>query len=142
VTPNEACRPSPWKFVLVAAYMALIAFLSLVPMDEVVVPEQPPDFVGPLLQNLMHIPAYAALSIILAQVFAQYGRKGAGLIVPALLISVAFGAANEAGQALIPGRYPSLWDGLANLLGAGLGALVYTAAERLAPGRIRRLICS
>ena len=122
--------------------MALIAFLSLIPMDPGATHFPVLLNIKPTLQNLMHIPAYAALTILWIQVFTQYGRQGAARILPALLVSAGFGLANEAAQSLIPGRYPGLTDALTNLLGAVLGVLVCLGVERSSPGRIRRLICT
>ena len=122
--------------------MALIAFLSLIPMGSGASNIPVLVNIKPTLQNLMHIPAYAALTILWIQVFSQFGRKGAARIVPALLVSTGFGLANEAAQNLIPGRYPGLTDALTNLIGAVLGALLYLRLERSAAGRIRRLICT
>ncbi len=138
----KPCRPSPWKIAVIISYMALIAFLSLIPMDPGASHFRVLLKVKPTLQNLMHIPAYAALTILWMQVFAQYGRKGLSRIIPALLVSSGFGLANEVAQSLIPGRYASLTDALTNLFGAGLGVLVYVTVERISPGRIRSLICN
>ena len=137
----KPCRPGAWKITLVVLYMAFIAFLSLIPMDAGATRFKILLAVKPTIQNLMHIPAYAALSILWMQVFTQYGRRGFARLVPALLVSVLFGVANEAAQSFVPGRYPSLTDALTNLFGAGSGVAVYIAAERMAPGRIRNIIC-
>jgi len=122
--------------------MSLIAFLSLIPMDPGATHFRVLLNIKPTIQSLMHIPAYAALTILWMQVFTQYGRYGLARIVPALLVSAGFGLANEVAQTLIPGRYPGLTDTLTNILGAVLGVLVYLGVERSSPGKIRHLICT
>ena len=137
-----SCRPNPWKIVLIFAYMAALALVSVIPMDPGAAHIRFLVNMNPALQNVLHLPAYAALTILWMQVLTQRGRHGLSRLCTALLLGAGFGLANEAMQILIPGRYPSLMDTLANLAGSGLGVLVYIGVERRSPGTIRRLICT
>ncbi len=128
--------------ILIFVYMATLVFVSLIPMDPGAARFRFLGNMNPALQNVLHLPAYAALAILWMQVLTQRGRHGFSRLCTALLLGAGFGLANEAMQFLIPGRYPSLMDALANLAGSVLGVLVYIGVERRCPGTIRRLICT
>lgn len=122
--------------------MALIAFLSLIPMDSGATHFRLLVAVQPDVQNLMHIPAYALLTILWMQALTQQGRLGFGRNASAFVFVAGFGLANELAQGWIPGRYLSLTDGLVNLLGALIGLVFYLEVEKHAPEKIRRWVCS
>ncbi|MCF8063126.1 MAG: VanZ family protein [Deltaproteobacteria bacterium] len=138
----ESCRPGRKKITLIGLYMVLLAFLSLVPMDGNAKHFSVLAAVKPKAQNLLHVPAYALLAILWMQVMTLQGRRGIGRIAPAVLAGAGFGLVMELVQVWIPGRYPSLVDGVVNLLGVFMGLLVYLRVEKRSPGGIRRLICT
>lgn len=79
----------------------------------------------PHADKLMHLAAYFAFVLLCLPLPLPWpALRGGAFVLPIIL----FGALLEIGQALVPLRHPSLWDGLANSLGALLGGL---AARKL-----------
>lgn len=115
---------------LICGYMALIAFLSLVPMDSGAKNFRFLVAVQPGVQNLMHIPAYALLVILWMQVLTQQGGRNPGKIILVFSVCAGFGMVNEFAQVWVPGRYPSLTDIVTNLLGCIFGLQVYRIRSR------------
>ena len=95
----------------VVVYAVLLAWFSLTPGTE-----SKPGF--PHSDKLMHLGAYF-LFVLLCLPMMRPDSRIAGFVLPIIL----FGALLEIGQALVPLRYTSLWDVLANSLGALLGSL-------------------
>jgi VanZ family protein len=94
-----------------AAYVLLIGALSLMPGKDV------PAF--SFSDKLAHAGAYALMAMLAP--WSQAGFKGAWA---AMLTAILYGAALEVGQGLLAEeRYPDVWDGLANAVGAAAGAL-------------------
>ncbi len=106
------------------AYGLLILALSSIPGESM------PPLSWLSLNKLIHVGEYAIFAIILVRVFSgQYrGLLKAGLA--ALLVATLYGAFDESYQMLIPGRDSSLWDWLADLLGAVIGISAYTTWQR------------
>ncbi len=100
------------------AWAALIVALSSIPQYRL---PPPPPF--PHFDKLVHAAEYAVAAALLAR--ALRGRAGPGAV---WLLAVAgcalLGAADELYQLLIPGRDSSALDWLADVTGAGLGALL------------------
>jgi len=77
----------------------------------------------------IHFIIYAILAVLLAQRISEVtGRWRAAAL--ALLLTAAFGAADEWHQGFIPGRSTELADWQAASLGAALGALAVAASRR------------
>ncbi len=134
------CRPGWKKIPIVCLYMTLLAFLSMAPLETGNRSFRFLEAVAPTVQNLAHLPAYGLLTVLWMQVLSGRGRRGLGRALPALVLGAGFGTVNELAQVWIPGRYPSLTDSIANVLGAAIGLLVYLGVERRSPGAIRRLV--
>ena len=95
----------------------------------------------PTIQNLLHIPAYIVLAILLLQIFQNYqidGRRRNWLV---LLCAGLIGVFSEIVQIVIPGRYPGLLDIGLNLIGTLAGILIFHYLERVKPGLMRRMVC-
>ncbi len=100
-----------------------ILVVSLIPL-----PPLPPNTDKPL-----HALVFAGVS---ALTFVAFGRGKSVLI--ALGVVVVVGLVSEAGQIWVPGRYASLLDLLANMVGIVLGIPL----GRIAAARMRRVLLS
>lgn len=104
-----------WGLILV------IGFLSLQPIENL------PDV--QIWDKIQHLVAYGALA-------------GCGLVAypnrlwQVIGFTIAYGIGIEFAQGLVPGRFPSIGDAVANTLGAVIALLVMRV------GRVRRLIQS
>ena len=137
----ETCKPSKPKIALAIVFMLLLLATSVIPMDRQITGLQFIIDLKPTIQNLLHIPAYAVLSIIYLQIFKNYRLKRWQRNFLALLCSAIFGILNEAIQFAIPGRYAGLIDLGLNLVGAILGVIIFSIAAKSKPGLIRRMVC-
>lgn len=124
------------RLTVIVPVLAMLGILGLSSVPGTI-PEHAPAayqvfvWVPPSIQNLAHIPVYAALAFLWNWTLAgSMGRTAAG--VTALLIAVCFGMFDEWYQSFIPGRYPSWMDVAFNTVGAALGVLVF---RWLAPRR-------
>ncbi|WP_051279845.1 VanZ family protein [Hellea balneolensis] len=80
----------------------------------------------PHLDKVLHLIVYAVLAGGIAIAWPKLSR------LSVFWVCVIFGAALEVAQGLIgTGRTASLWDGLANTLGAGLGVYAAVIIGRL-----------
>ena len=95
----------------------------------------------PLLQNLLHVPLFAALSILFFQVLSGYEIEKKRAIFIILIATIGFGLFNELIQLVIPGRYPSLVDMTLNTIGIVLGLWLYVYLEKRSPSLIRNIVC-
>jgi len=100
---------------------ALIFYLSSRPT----LPVPLPPILG--ADKLAHLAAYAVLSFLACfWIRAEsWKRRPVLFFVSVVLIVSLYGALDEFHQSFVPGRMPSVWDWLADTLGAGLGVLVY-----------------
>ena len=137
----EACKPSKTKIFLTCGYSILILLSSLIPMDANIRTFRFLLDLKPTIQNLLHIPAFAILSILCLQVLSYSSMVRTRKLALVLVFSVVFGILNELVQFAIPGRYPGSLDIMLNSVGSALGMLVYLAAESRQSGLIRRLVC-
>lgn len=74
--------------------------------------------------KLLHIAAYAVLGALLlrAMVWGRSGLPPRRVFWTAILATAAYGVFTEVQQHFVGGRYPSVGDALANLVGAWAGA--------------------
>ena len=114
-------------------YALALAGLSLAPSGRTGALGSWDRSVSPTVQNALHVPAYAVLTIA-----ASWSLLGALRIrrsaILAALACCAYGALLESLQALVPGRTGSLLDVLLNAVGVGAG-LAVIAAWRLVRSR-------
>ena len=93
-------------------WAALLFGLSSLPAGAT--PPSPISFPGD--DKVVHAALYAVLGGLLR---VALGRSG-----PAVALAAAYGVTDEVHQAFVPGRDADVFDGLADLLGAALGAAV------------------
>ena len=137
----KACKPSKRKISLLLVYILFLLGTSLVPMDREIDGLQFLLALKPVVQNLLHIPLFMLLSILLLQVLQNYKPLSWSRIILALILSCFIGIFNEYIQLFVPGRYPSIIDMGFNTLGAMLGIALYAKLERSGESLIRRLVC-
>ena len=116
-----------WKLVWLIAvgYALLLAAVSLLPSGTG--PLSGWDTaISPTLQNALHVPAYAALVVLIARALGRPTPLQLGL---AALACCAFGGLLECAQAAIPGRFGSVTDMLLNGLGAVVGLVAVSSAK-------------
>ncbi len=80
----------------------------------------PATWVG--VDKAVHLVEYGVLGFLLRRAMAS--RGGAGIIA-AIAIATLVGTLDEVYQSTVPGRYPSVFDALADFLGGSLGAFFY-----------------
>jgi len=118
-------RRATWEFLLVAAYAALIYFLSS--------RSDPLPFLPPTLflhDKLLHAAEYAVLGGLLAHALRFAGVPPRRALIAAVLLASAFGATDEFHQSFVPGRSADVADWVADTLGAAIGASLVIAFLR------------
>jgi glycopeptide antibiotics resistance protein len=137
----KTCKPNKRKIGLLIVYVGFLFATSLVPMDR---PIEGLEFVisiKPTVQNLLHIPVYTLLAILWLQVFQPYEMSMSKKLVLAIVLSSLIGILTECIQIAVPGRYPSLLDTTFNVMGSGLGIVLYYRLYHTSDSLIRRLVC-
>jgi VanZ family protein len=81
-------------------------------------------WVSPAAQNVLHVPAFAALSWAWAWALRAWLRAQVGRVAGACVIASVYGVFDEWHQSFVPGRYGSLGDVALDALGAVLGVLL------------------
>jgi VanZ family protein len=87
--------------------------------------------VSPGLQNLLHVPAYAVLTVL--WLWALRAARAFPVAVLVAAACAAYGAALEGAQAFIAGRTGSLADALLNAAGAAAGLVLFLLIARGRP---------
>jgi VanZ family protein len=75
----------------------------------------------PSLQNAMHVPAYAALTLAWRWALRAWLRNPGACVLAACVTAFACGVLDEWNQSFVPGRYASLTDIALNGVGVALG---------------------
>lgn len=122
VTANVICKAGRGFFPPLGL-MGLIFITSSIPMDNSEGYHWVP-FISPNIQNLLHIPIYAALSFLWLRALAQKKFALTTAAILTLLISVSYGCIDEIHQNFIPGRYGGVTDVLLNAVGAIIGLVL------------------
>ena len=130
--------PKKVLWVITAAYAALLAALSLLPSGTSLLSGWD-TAISPTLQNLLHVPAYAALVALIVWALGRPTLPRLGLVA---LACCAFGGLLECAQAVIPGRFGSVTDTLLNVAGAAAGLPVVLALSRFRRDRKRDRLAS
>jgi glycopeptide antibiotics resistance protein len=103
--------------------MLLILTASVIPMDREIEGLNFITGLKPSIHNLLHVPAYAILSILLLKVL---GKR----LMLVIVGTIVFGMINEWIQLAIPGRYPGLLDIGLNTIGALVGIFLFRTFEK------------
>ena len=125
--------PKKVLWVITAAYAALLAALSLLPSGTGLLSGWD-TAISATLQNLLHVPAYAALVALIAWALGRPTLPWLGLVA---LACCAFGGLLECAQAMIPGRFGSVTDMLLNVAGAAASLPIVLALSRFRRDRKR-----
>ena len=114
----HAWRGRPWwgRGVLWASLL-LVAYLSLMPYDGNLLDDQ--------RDKLAHLIVYAALTVL---AYLAYQRVAMLWLLAALLM---YSVGLEVGQYFVPGRFLSLADVIANVLGLLLGSAICWLLNKL-----------
>lgn len=107
---------------VVAAYMALIFYLSAIRM-----PSLPPELKLANMDKLEHFAAYAVMGFLLAMDLRKSfcaGKTAVRIIGISFIITFSFGAFIEICQAFIPYRSAEALDAAANGAGGLTGAII------------------
>lgn len=118
-------RKTPFvpRLICLALYMCLVFALSSIAADEL--PRPGFSFKG--LDKIVHVCVYGGFGFLLAWA-AETPKPGQLKWRLASVVALAFvlGASDEFYQSTIPGREMSVYDLFADLIGATIGALVFT----------------
>ena len=130
LTAHPSCH-----FLYPIAYMGMIYILSSIPGAPVASENSTAMFLSwlpPDIQNLLHVPLYAGLAFLWCKAL-RVSRTPVRLIsITALLLTAGYGLLDEWHQSLIPGRYCSATDVLADISGAIIGTwLFFRGSERV-----------
>ena len=87
----------------------------------------------PHLDKLVHLGAWLALAVALWFPLRAAGRMSVARAIAMVAGLGLWGVAIELLQGLVPERTGDVWDALADLCGAALGALIMAALERREP---------
>jgi hypothetical protein len=79
------------------------------------------NWLPPTVQNVLHVPAYAALTLAWRWALRAWLRTPATRLLGACGIAFACGLLDEWHQAFVPGRFASLTDVALNATGVALG---------------------
>ena len=118
-----------WHWGPAVAYMAAIFVVSGIPN------------LGPLPANtsdkVAHFAAYSLLGGLLARAVAGavWSAYGLQTVWKAWAFATLYSVTDELHQAFVPGRTPSVGDGIADSTGALLGALLTLVIARLVQAR-------
>ncbi|UIO99524.1 VanZ family protein [Halobaculum sp. CBA1158] len=117
------------RAAIVAAITTVVVTASLLPMPT---GSEAGGTVAPPGSDLvMHAVGYAAVAYTLARTLPTRGRRRSLLaLVGVAVAATGIGAGVELAQEFVPGRTPSLLDGVANAVGAVGGALLWLRRDR------------
>jgi hypothetical protein len=93
---------------------------------------------GELVNNLLHVPVFAALALLWCWALPAWCRKPRLVAQLAAGASLSFAILNEWSQVYVPRRFSSPGDVVANSVGVGLGLLLWFLARRLGTGHPTR----
>lgn len=117
---SNSFRIFSWGIVL--AYMALIFYMSSLP-----VVDMPAPFAH--FDKVVHFHVYFGLAFLLANAIPGIHQRKRFLA--AFLIAAVYGISDEIHQYFVPPRECSVWDWLADISGAWIGAWIYLKSERI-----------
>jgi len=106
--------------VVTLSYMCVLFILSSIPGGR----ENGP-LVSPTVADVLHVPAYGLLALLLIFTLRVHGVTDHRSMGVAFLVASAYGAITELNQVWIPGRFPSGFDVMLNVVGSLLFIWLY-----------------
>ena len=115
-----------WRISVSLLYAATLIYFSLTPTSAPT-GSTTMVIVKRWLFNLLHVPAYAGLTLLFTWAIAGPVRpRYIGALVLACVLALSVGVTTELLQTYVQGRYPTLLDALLNAAGCAIGVLVIT----------------
>lgn len=98
-------------------------------------PDQFPAFDFPGIDKLAHAAIFAllAVTVLLAQPPSLLARRPLTVAGGAMLFCVLYGLSDEVHQAFVPGRFPDVFDLVADTMGSFLVVSTFAAVALLRP---------
>ena len=126
-TPHKVCVAIPLLI------MGILYWLSSIPGTRL--PNSPALYglfywMPPALQNILHVPAFAALAWAWRWALSGWVRSKTAVTLIAIALSVFCGIFDEWHQSFVPGRYASVVDVIFDIAGVGLGIWLAAWASR------------
>ncbi|MFC7096871.1 VanZ family protein [Halobaculum marinum] len=120
------------RLAVFVAVAATVVVASLVPAPTGPSGEPTPDIAPPGSDLIVHAVGYAAVAYALARALPERlrGDGALGPLAGVVVATAALGGAVELAQGVVPGRTTSLFDAVANTLGALVGALWWRRRRR------------
>ena len=87
----------------------------------------------PGVDKLLHAAAYGLMAVLVGNALAVWPmarRQAAVIAVVAAALTALYGLSDEIHQAFVPSRTADPVDWIADLIGAGLGAVLWTAVHK------------
>ena len=117
-------KKARWRWVFAAGLAAAVMVASSIPGGRL---PQEKAFSGQ--DKLIHVAVYFLLALLFARAM-NVPRRNAWLVGgAAFAAATAFGALEEAHQMLVPQRVATVWDALANGVGAGAAGVLWPAVQ-------------
>lgn len=129
--------PTILRLIPVTIIMGAIFFLSHQPGDLFAIY----DFRW--ADKLAHLTVYAALCATVIYAFPKHYRRSAkGMVIcVSIVFCLVYGLSDEFHQSFIPGRYPSIADVAADVIGASLACMLWLWWDKSEhTGRLRKRV--
>lgn len=132
LTGNKIQRRRLFVLLVILTYMAVLTYVSLYPVP----PATELSARVRLINNLLHVPAYAVLTALWIAYLRLRWRKASDwrVLLPAFLIACGYGGLMELAQFFVPGRFASLQDTFYNMCGAlwtVVAVLIFPTGEEM-----------
>lgn len=94
-----------------------------------------------IIQNLMHIPTFAIITVLLLQFLRSSWPFGWPLFSFSLFVLVLLGITTEVVQAFVPSRWASAQDVFLNIVGISFGTTLFLTLDRFKPSLDSGFVC-
>ena len=119
-------NPTRAKRALICFGLTILAISPLIPDGNMIIPR-----ITPLVQNILHVPVFAILSVLLFLIFSEYQVDLLKNIVLIVLISQTLSILTESIQLFIPGRCSSFGDIGSNFIGMSTGIFIVLGMKKI-----------
>jgi VanZ family protein len=85
------------------------------------------------MDKIVHMAVYALLAVLLCRALSlspMVRRSALSIVAAASLVAALYGVSDELHQALVPARCADVADGIADLVGSVLGAMLWAGRRR------------